>query len=91
MEIAKDFLGSLKLPLPQKFSGKYEDWEDWSWTFMTYMSMLEPNLAAHMESVKDMPVEVTDADLKVEGNDALSAARLLFSRKLHYSKAKCSW
>jgi len=35
MEIRKDFTGDLKLPLPPKFSGRYEDFEDWSWTFQT--------------------------------------------------------
>ena len=64
MEIRKDFTGDLKLPLPPKFSGRYEDFEDWSWTFQTYMSMMEPSLFAFMESVQDMPLEVTDEDLK---------------------------
>ena len=66
MEIRKDFTGDLKLPLPPKFLGRYEDFENWSWTFQTYMSMLEPSLSACVESVRDMPLEVTDEDLKVE-------------------------
>ena len=77
----------MKLPLPQKFSGRFEDWEDWSWTFTTYMNMLEPSLATFMNSVKDMPLEVTDDDLKVDGDDATSSSRLVFSRKLHYMLA----
>ena len=84
MEITRDFTGSLKLPLPKNFSGKFEDWEEWSWTFVTYMNMLDPNLANYMGKVQDMPLEVTDDDLKVESNDELSAARLQFSRKLRY-------
>ena len=87
MEITRDFAGQLKLPLPQKFTGKFEDWEGWQWTFTTYMSMLEPTLSNFMNSVKDMNIEVADDDLKVEGNGALSASRLVFSRKLHYMLA----
>ena len=48
------------------------------------MNMLEPNLANFMNSVKDMGLEVTDEGLKVDGDDALSANRLVFRRKLHY-------
>ena len=28
--------------------------------------MMEPSLATYMESAKDMPLEITDEDLKVE-------------------------
>jgi len=84
MEIGKDFSGNLKLPLPPRYSGRYEDFEDWSWTFTTYMNMLEPSMGSFMEGVKDMPLEVTDTDLKVDGDEALSRARITFSRKLHY-------
>jgi hypothetical protein len=51
------------------------------------MNMMEPNLAGHMAKVEDMPLEVTDEDLKVEGNETLSTNRLVFSRKLHYMLA----
>ena len=62
MDIGMDLTGQLKLPLPHRFTGKYEDWEDWSWTFKTYMNMMEPSLAPYMEHVQDMPLEVTDDD-----------------------------
>jgi len=48
------------------------------------MSMMEPSLSAYMESVRDMPLEVTDEDIKVENNEVLTKARQTFSRKLHY-------
>ena len=76
MEIRKDFTGDLKLPLPPNFSGRYEDFEDWSWTFQTYMGMMEPSLSAYMESVRDMPLEVTDEDLKVEIDAGFLDARI---------------
>ena len=84
MEIKKDFTGDFKLPLPPKFIGRYEDFEDWSWTFQTYMSMMEPSLSAYMESVRDVPLEITDEDFQVENNEALTKARQTFSRELHY-------
>ena len=84
MEIRKDFTGDLKRPLPPKFSGRYEDFEDWSWTFQSYSSMMEPSQSQYMETVQDMPLKVTDDDLMVENNEALTKARQTFSRKLHY-------
>ena len=80
MRINKELSGSMELPLPAKFSGKYEDWEDWSWTFKTYMNMMEPTLAPYMDKVQDMPLEITDDDLKEKDNEALSKARITFSR-----------
>ena len=84
MEVGKKLLGAMKLPLPKHFSGKYEDWEDWSWTFKTYMNMMEPTLAPYMDKVQEMPLEITDEDLVEKDNDILSKARITFSRKLHY-------
>ena len=84
MDINKELSGSMKLPLPSKFSGRYEDWEDWSWTFKTYMNMMEPTLAPYMEQVQDMPLEITDSDLAEKDNEQLTKARITFSRKLHY-------
>ena len=84
MDVNSALGGTMKLPLPPKFSGRYEDWEDWSWTFKTYMNMMEPTLAPYMEQIQDMPLELTDDDLVEKGNDALTKARISFSRKLHY-------
>ena len=84
MDVNKELSGSMKLPLPSKFSGRYEDWEDWSWTFKTYMNMMEPTLAPYMEQVQSMPLEITDDDLVEKDNEALTKSRITFSRKLHY-------
>ena len=84
MEIRSNFVGDLKLPLPHKFTGKYEDFEEWSWTLKTYMSMLDTSLAPLMDKLEDMPLVITDEDLKVENDDAATKARVTFSRKLHY-------
>ena len=37
-----DFSGKLRLPLPETFSGNPADWEEWSWTFKSYICMFEP-------------------------------------------------
>ena len=84
MEIRSNFVGDLKLPLPHKFVGKYEDFEEWSWTLKTYTSMLDTSLAPLMDKLEDMPLEITDEDLKVENDDAATKVRVTFSRKLHY-------
>ena len=82
MDINKELSGSMKLSLPSKFTGKYEDWEDWSWTFKTYMNMMEPTRAPYMDKVQDIPLEITDEDLVEKDNKALTDARIAFSRKL---------
>ena len=84
MEVGPNLAGNIKIPLPRPFSGKYEDWEDWSWTFKTYLHMMEPVLAPYVDKAEDLPLEIADADLAEEGNEQLSRQKLAFSRKLHY-------
>ena len=33
--------GSARLPLPDKFDGKMEHWEDWSWQVKAYASLFK--------------------------------------------------
>ena len=84
MEVGPNLAGNIKIPLPRPFNGKYEDWEDWSWTFKTYLHMMEPVLAPYVDKSEDLPLEIADADLAEEGNEQLSRQKLAFSRKLHY-------
>ena len=58
MEINSNVQGSIKIPLPKPFTGKYEDWEDWSWTFKTYLHLMEPVCAPCLETSEDMPLEI---------------------------------
>ena len=46
--------------------------------------MMEPSLAPYLKEVEDMPLEITDTDLKVDGDETLTRLRINFSRKLHY-------
>ena len=96
MALASDddsFTGKLRLPLPPTFSGKPHDWEEWSWTFKAYLSMFDAQAAAFLDAHELDPLEVTDGDLSVSVVDeqgvtsvdrAATAARVTFSRKLHY-------
>ena len=96
MALASDddsFTGKLRLPLPPTFSGKPHDWEEWSWTFKAYLSMFDAQAAAFLDAHELDPLEVTDGDLNVSVVDeqgvtsvdrAVTAARVTFSRKLHY-------
>ena len=84
MDVGPTLQGNLKLPLPKHFSGKYEDWEDWAWTFKTYMNTMEPTLAPFLTEIEDMPLPIDDKDLTIENNEAQTRLRVAFSRKLHY-------
>ena len=84
MELVLNLSGNLKIPPPRTFSGKYEDWDEWSWTFKTYLNMMEPALAPFLEKVEYMPLEITDEDLTEKGDDTLTRNRITFSGKLHY-------
>ena len=96
MALASDddsFTGKLRLPLPPTFSGKPHDWEEWSWTFKAYLAMFDAQAAAFLDAHELDPAEVTDETLSVTVVDppgvtsvdrAATAARVTFSRKLHY-------
>ena len=57
------FGGSTKLPPPEKFSNRYEDWYDWSWKFKTYVGLYEPEIEGFLERCETSDQEITDADL----------------------------
>ena len=87
------FTGKLRLPLPLTFSGKPHDWEEWSWTFKAYLAMFDAQAAAFLDAHELDPTEVTDDTLTVTVVDpqgvtsvdrAAAAARVTFSRTLHY-------
>ena len=88
----EDFAGKLRLPMPGKFTGKPEDWEDWSWDFRTYLSMFLPDSTTIMDRIEanaDTPIE--DAHLNVAGNQDATDRRIQNSRRLHYLLANlCS-
>ena len=44
------FAGKLRLPLPPIFSGKPQDWEEWSWTVTADVEMLDPQAAVFLDA-----------------------------------------
>ena len=84
-----DFTGKLRLPLPDTFSGQPADWEEWAWNFKAYISMFETGAVALLDRAEMMTDELTDEALQVvldtgDVDQDATAARVLFSRKLHY-------
>ena len=84
-----DFTGKLRLPLPDTFSGQPADWEEWAWNFKAYISMFETGAVALLDRAEMMNDELTDETLQVildtgDVDQDATAARVLFSRKLHY-------
>ena len=84
-----DFAGKIRLPLPDHFSGQPSDWEEWSWNFKAYISMFEPSAVTLLERAELSADEYTDDTLTVvldtgDIDPEATAARVLFSRKLHY-------
>ena len=83
-------LSQLRLPPPEKYNGTVELWEDWSWNFISYMSMhyleaddLMNRILRSVEEGTDTPI--TDADLARASEPAADTlARKEFSRKRHY-------
>ena len=84
-----DFTGKLRLPLPDTFSGNPADWEEWSWNFKAYISMFETGAVALLDAAEIRNDEFLDDNLAVtldtgDVDAEATAARVLFSRKLHY-------
>lgn len=80
-----DFAGKLRLPMPGKFSGKPEDWEDWSWDFRTYLSMFLPDSTTVMDRIgANSDVVIEDGHLEVAGDPQATNSRISNARRLHY-------
>ena len=46
--------GSNKLPLPDKFNGKMERWEESSWSVKTYVALFKAEAAEVMEGAETL-------------------------------------
>ena len=53
----------MKLPLPEKFTGKVEEWEEWSWQVKSYISLFHPEVTEVMDSAEIAAATVTDEKL----------------------------
>ena len=79
--------GSNKLPLPEKFNGKMEHWEDWSWQMKSYLSLFKTDVAEVMEQCETVATPITDErleQLEASNPQFVDAGLIQFSRELHY-------
>ena len=75
----------MKLPLPEKFAGKLEEWEEWSWQVKSYISLFHPEVTEVMDSAETAAATVTDEKLTViEQSEEAITGLVAISRQLHY-------
>ena len=83
--------GSNKLPLPDKFNGKMEHWEEWSWSVKTYVALFKAEATEVMEGAETARNPITDELLeRMQRDNArfVDAGLVRFSRQLHYLLAQ---
>ena len=77
--------GSARLPLPEKVSGKMDDWEDWSYSVKNYVALFKTDILEVMERSERGEKPKTDQDVAGLMTDPDDVQRLLvFTRQLHY-------
>ena len=75
----------MKLPLPEKFTGKLEEWEEWSWQVKSYISLFHPEVTQVIDSAEITAATVTDEKLTViEQSEEAITGLVAVSRQLHY-------
>ena len=74
----------MKLPLSEKFTGKLEEWEEWSWQVKSYISLFHPEVTQVIDSA-EITATVTDEKLTViEQSEEAITGLVAISRQLHY-------
>ena len=79
--------GSARLPLPDKFDGKMEHWEDWSWQVKVYVSLFKVEALRVLEDAEVAAAPITDDTLeRLEANttELVDTELVKFSRRLHH-------
>ena len=77
--------GKVKLPLPEKFTGKLEEWEEWSWQVKSYISLFHPEVTEVMDSAEIAAATFTDEKPTViEQSEEAIIGLVAISRQLHY-------
>ena len=74
----------MKLPLPEKFTGKLEEWEEWSWQVKTYISLFHPEVTEVVDSAEI--AAATDTDEKptvIEQIEEAMTGLVAISRQRH--------
>ena len=77
--------GRVKLPLPEKYIGKLEEWEEWSWQVKSYISLFHPEVTEVMDSAEMATATDTHEKLTViEQSEEAITGLVAISRQLHY-------
>ena len=77
--------GRVKLPLPEKYIGKLEEWEEWSWQVKSYISLFHPEVTEVMDSAEMAAATDTHEKLTViERSEEAITGLVAISRQLHY-------
>ena len=79
--------GSARLPLPDRFDGKMEHWEDWSWQVKAYVSLFKAEALGVLEHAEVATAQITDdalERLEANGTELVDTELVKFSRQLHY-------
>ena len=75
----------MKLPLPEKYIGKLEEWEEWSWQVKSYISLFHPEVTEVMDSAEMATATDTHEKLTViEQSEEAITGLVAISRQLHY-------
>ena len=79
--------GSARLPLPDKFDGKMENWEDWSWQVKACLSLFKVEALRVLEDAELASSPITDSPLErleADTTELVDTELVKFSRQLHY-------
>ena len=91
--------GPLKVPLPDVFTGDLRKWEDWSWSFKSYLFLFHADWDDWFDYAETLKTEFTDDYLKTSsppsGATPLTGElkgeqldnfhkRVILSKRLHY-------
>ena len=77
--------GSARLPLPDKFDGKMENWEDWSWQVKAYVSLFKEEALRVLEDAELASSPITDSALErleADTTELVDTELVKFSRQL---------
>ena len=54
---------------PSTFTGKYEDWEEFSWRFKAYISLTDSRAAKVLKTAEGLPEPIAEAELRTRAAD----------------------
>ena len=84
------FGGAVKLPMPEKFSNEFGDWQNWSRRFKMFVGLYMPEIKELFRRCEVLDGVITDDHLTVEvlGTEEARKNAILFPRKLRSNSLK---